>query len=232
MIAIRNAVRVSDPIATTCETAQSGASMDWSVGSPQAQHVALWRYMLGCGSQPEQQCAASPQRQWSYERDLCTAVARGESDGLDAAFQIAAAAAHGDETAAELLVAAATSSVDEAVRRSASYALTVAGISDATYGQHAVTRLIGVLERGPEALEVPPCDHGDHIDRHMNVLVMVVHALGQLAGCMPPWIAAKAARAIATARQHATADIEHCERTLPEATRLLCVIVLHGHMAP
>ncbi len=216
MIAIRNAVRVSDPTRIAEQTDEPRA-VDWPAGRPNAQHTALWRYLQGYCSQP-----LSSDR-WPYDPDLSVAVARGESEGLDAAFQMAAAAANGDETAAEMLVNAATKSADEAVRRAASYALTAAGTSDPVSGQHAVMRLIGVLERGAEALEVPSCEHGDLIDRKMNVLVMVVHALGQLAGCTSPTTAARAARAIGVTMERCTQEIEHWAHTLPKTTRLLYV---------
>lgn len=219
MIAIRNCVRVSDPIAIPGKIDHPGP-VDWPAGPANAQHTALWRYLQGLCAQP-----------WYNElghhrvcdSDLRAAVCQGESEGLDVAFQMAAAAAQGDKTAADELVIAATGSADEAMRRVASYALTAAGTSDATSGQYVVTRLIGILERGAEVLEVPPCEHSDHIDRKMNVLVMVVHAIGQLADCMPPATTKQAVRAVAAAMQRATAEIEQREHTLPEETRLLCV---------
>ena len=247
MIAIRNAVRISgapcmrslapqpsspykskkssyplDPIAMPgdLETDETIAT-DWVETPPRAQHVALWRYLQGRCSEPVSSTrGALPGSHWN----LRVMVGHGESEGLEAAFQMAAAAAHGDETAAELLVNAATRSEDEAIRRVASYALTAAGTSDST-GQHAVKRLIGILERGAEALEVPACEHSDLIDRRMNVLVMVVHAIGQLAGCMAPATAGQAARAVAGAMEHATAEIALRERSLPEETRQMCVPV-------
>jgi hypothetical protein len=90
---------------------------------------------------------------------------------------------------------------------------------DRASGQHVVNQLIGVLERGADAVKVPPSEFGEHIDRAMNVTVMCAHALGQLADCMPPNIATRAASALAAAMTQATREIDRRVQTLPTQQR-------------
>jgi hypothetical protein len=194
MIAIRNCVRVSDPVSPILP---AGAEIEatwpeaWQ-GEPLAPaHMAIWRYLSGgapqitlprsaAGQSAAEEEAAAETTQASLE---LIAKEEGESAALGAAYRLAALAAAGSEPAAETLVAAATTSSDEGTRRAASQALTAAGASSDSDNeastQHMLVRLLGLLEGGIAGLAVPSSPQL-HIDRAANVMVTVVHAIAQL----------------------------------------------------
>ena len=194
MIAIRNLVRISDP-------RPAPGAEEWAArGEMGPVHSAIWRYLRGLPL-----TAAGELEEGDGDFGLAAAVRIGESAAMGTAYRIAAAAAAGDARAADALVEAATTSADEAVRRAASYALTAAGTREPS-GQLVLARLLDLLGRGVAGVAVPPCVY-EHVDRAANVMAHVVHAVGQLANCMAPPTAAKAARLLSDLMARSTSEI-------------------------